>query len=274
MILVGGAYAMASYLMHRNAEQSESMLKKDAKVAVGSGAVADDAQLVAMADDATALPPIDATEPVIDALDVVIDADLGSAATIGSDAGAASNAGSGEEIELDPNTAEDLDPARGSAANAQDEAADAPKTKDEAEQHAPVAIGPQLATNVHDAVQLIKDGKRADAMASLRALQKKSPKSAYIPFLLGNLYFDQMWWGVGLEHYAEAIKKNNGYRNNPVINRNVIKMLSSGKTQQRAVNFLRGTIGHPAGQYLRYAAAHDPNPTVKKQAAMLARVIR
>ena len=39
--------------------------------------------------------------------------------------------------------------------------------------------------------QLIKAGKRDLALASLRALWKKRPQSAYIPFLLGNLYFDQ-----------------------------------------------------------------------------------
>jgi TolA-binding protein len=56
-------------------------------------------------------------------------------------------------------------------------------------------------------IQLIKDGKRDLAMASLRALWKKTPNSSSIPFLLGNLYFDQRWWAVAMEHYTAAIKK-------------------------------------------------------------------
>ena len=74
--------------------------------------------------------------------------------------------------------------------------------------------------------------------------------------------------------HQEAIKKNPAYRNNPTINRNVIKMLASGKTQQKATNFLRGTIGHYAAPYLRVAAKTEPNPTVRKLAGNLAKVIR
>jgi hypothetical protein len=204
---------------------------------------------------------------------------VGSAEGSGSGSGTGTGSGSAEEIEMDPKTANDLDPeaTTGSAASATEEAADAPKTKEEVETHAPPpppAAVPQIATNLHDAVALIKDGKRELALTSLRALAAKNPHSAYIPFLLGNLYFDQRWWSVAMDHYADAIKKNAEYRQNPTINRNVIKMLSSPKTQQRATNFLRGTIGHPAAIYLRFAAGHEANPVVRKQAAMLTRYIR
>jgi hypothetical protein len=91
--------------------------------------------------------------------------------------------------------------------------------------------------------------------------------------LLGNLYFDQRWWSVAMDHYAEAIKINSEYRQNPTINRNVIKMLGSPKTQNRATSFLRGTIGHPAVIYLKFAATHEPSAGVRKQAAVLARYI-
>src|SRR3569833_1840525 len=115
---------------------------------------------------------------------------------------------------------------------------------------APTPTAPQLATNVHDAVVLIKDGKRQEALASLRILQKKNPKSAYIPFLLGSLYFDQTWWSVSMDNYAQAIHINNAYKNNPVINRNLIKMLSSSKTQDRTTSNNRGK-GRPTHPYLR-----------------------
>jgi serine/threonine-protein kinase len=269
-LMIGVGVALTAYFLHRNAEQSDSELKKDARAGSGASIASGTGSSETVAADADQIAMI-APE---DALAAEPDAALADAAEAVADAAVGSNAGSGsaDEIEMDPNKAEDLDPQKGSAATAEDEAADAPKTKDEAEQHASPAA-PILATNLHDAVQLIKDGKHTEALNSLRALAKKSPKSAYIPFLLGNLYFDQQWWGVALDHYAEAIKKNAEYRQNPVINRNVIKMLGSNKTQQRATNFLRGTIGHPAAYHLRWAAKNEQSSLVRQRAANLAKVI-
>jgi hypothetical protein len=90
---------------------------------------------------------------------------------------------------------------------------------------------------------------------------------------MGNLHFDKMWWAVAMDNYAEAVHKNPQYKSNPVINRNLIKMLSSAKTRSRAEGFLRGN-GHPALTYVKYAAAHDGNPVVKKYAGQLAKQIR
>ncbi len=237
MVLIGGTAAMAGYLIHR----------------VGQGETAKPAK-----PDASVATFIDAAPPVV------------AVATVTPDA-AVMDGADDAEIEMDPAKAEDLDPSKGSAESAEEEAADAPASNEEAEKKAPTA--PQLATNVHDAVNLIKAGYREEALASLRVLKKKAPASAYVPFLMGNLHFDKTWWSVAMDNYAEAIHKNAQYKNNPVINRNLIKMLSSSRTRTRASSFLRG-IGHPAAIYVRYAAAHDPNPVVKKTAAALAKQIR
>jgi len=264
VILVGGASAMAGYLItHRDDRPKQPV-----------AATHDDAPTVAIAIDAAAAianaPALDAeAPPPIDAAQVaIIEPDA-------AQAGSAVGSGSGsDEIEIDPEKAEDLDPAKGSADTAEEEGSDAPASNAEAEQKAqtPTATAPQLATNVHDAVVLIKDGKRQEAITSLRLLQKKNPKSAYIPFLLGSLYFDQTWWSVSMDNYAQAIHINIAYKNNPVINRNLIKMLSSSKTRVRASSFIRG-MGRSAIPYLRYAAAHDPNSTVKKTAGTLVKQI-
>ena len=93
----------------------------------------------------------DATAPVLDAaLDAAPDvaADSGSGALDPDAAGSAQGSGSdaidegsasagSDEIEMDPNTAEDLDPEKGSAAAAEDEAADAPESGSAAEAKAP-----------------------------------------------------------------------------------------------------------------------------------------
>jgi hypothetical protein len=173
------------------------------------------------------------------------------------------------EIELDPATVEDPTPASTKPADAEDEAANAPKTIEEVEKRARAT--PVLATTLPAAVQLIKEGKRDLALASLRALWKKMPASSYVPFLLGNLYFDQSWWSVAMDHYSAAIKKNAKYRANPTLNRNVIHMLASNKTARRAQGFLKYTVGRSSLPYLRYAAQHDRNSQVRRLARWLTR---
>jgi len=177
----------------------------------------------------------------------------------------------GADIEMDPATAEDPAPASTKPSGDAEEAANAPATTEEVEKHA--AAAPVRATTLAGAVQLIKDGKRDLAITSLRALWTKAPASAYIPFLLGNLYYDQRWWSVAMDHYSAAIKKNGKYRANPTLNRNVIRMLASAKTSRKAQGFLRSSIGRPALPYVRYAAAHDANGQVRKLSGWLAKNI-
>ena len=282
MILVGGGAAMAGYFIHRHAEQEAQATPKVVEVRDAAPAVAIDAEpKTAFVAPGSGSGSAQAIAPVaIDAADtgsagsaeVPAPADAGIDAML-DDAGLPI-IGPPDEVEMDPAKAVDLDPAaKGSGVQPEDEAADAPKNVEEVEKK-PAPPQPQLATTLHDALELIQQGKRDLALASLRSLRKKNPKSAYIPFLLGNLYYDQRWWSVAMDDYADAIKKNAAYRTNATLNRNVIRMLSSNKTQTRAANFLKITIGRAAVPYLKQAAAHEDNPVVKKQAAVLARVIR
>jgi TolA-binding protein len=175
---------------------------------------------------------------------------------------------------MDPTTAEDPAPASTRPTNGAEEAANAPKTSEEVERHErekrPPAA-PALATTIEAAVQLIKDGKHDLAMASLGELGKKIPASAYIPFLQGNLYYDQRWWTVAMDHYALAIKKNAQYRSNPTLMRNVISMLGSDKTSRKAQGFLKFNVGRPAVPYLRHAAQHDASAQVRRASGWLLR---
>ncbi|MBA3453596.1 MAG: serine/threonine protein kinase, partial [Deltaproteobacteria bacterium] len=176
-----------------------------------------------------------------------------------------------EEIEMDPAAATNPDPTADEV-TADEEAPDAPEPTADVEAKLPVA--PTRAQTVAEAIQMIKEGKRTLAMSSLHALGKKSPKRGDIPFLLGNLYYDKLWWGVALEHYKLAIQKNGGYRSNGTLIKNSIRMLASDKTRRTAQGFLRYTIKRPALSYLKTAAKNDPNGVVRKHAAALARSIR
>jgi len=214
---------------------------------------------------------VDAGEPPADASVAELPSDSG--AERHDDAAEVAASGSGSDnLDMNPGTADYPAPAKGSAdGDDDDEAANAPKTTEEAEKHAPPT--PVIATTLPGALQLIKDGKRELAIASLTALWKKTPNSSSIPFLLGNLYFDQRWWSVALEHYTVAIKKNADYRANQILNHNVIRMLASSKTSRMAQGFLKYTVGKFALPYLKYAAQHDPNSQIKRLAGWLAKTI-
>ncbi len=268
ILLAGGAVA-AWYIRMR----PEASVSKDAGVAVlDPGPTTIDA----------AAPAAMSTDAALAAA-IVPDADLVAVVTLDAsdqgvpDAGEALDAsvteGSGDEIEMDPGAAVNPDP-NADQQTAEDEAPDAPETVEAAEAREPPPVQPVLATSVTASIQLIKDGKRDLALASLNKLWKQSPKSSYIPFLLGNLYFDKLWWSVSMDHYKAAISRNGGYRGNAVLNRNLIKMLASPKTVKKASGFIRSTIGKPAIPYLKQAAKSAPNDRVRRTAGSLAKTIR
>ena len=288
LLVIGGGAAVAGYVMKKRSASKKRTAKitqpmRDAGAAptpnpgtAGSAAVVEGGSAIEMIADAGVVvsdAPSDAVSSVAGARD---------AGHV--DAPRLDDAGlpiiedpfvNEEEIEIDPESADDPDPeaASGSAAP-EDEEENAPKSEAEVEKRTPKPPAPQLARSIHDAVVMIKRGKKDLALASLRALAKKNTNSAYIPFLMGNLYFDRKWWSVAMDHYQTAIRKNSGYRRNSTLNRNVIRMLASSKTRQRATNFLRGIIGKYAGPHLRWAAKNDKNPVVRKHAAVLSRYIR
>jgi hypothetical protein len=196
------------------------------------------------------------------------------------DVGSGGDAGSGEvlvgpgeiELEPDPVNADHAVPETEPTEN-EDEAEDAPATDEEVEKQ-PAPPAPKLARTIQAAVALIKQGERDLALSSLLQLKRKNPKSAYVPYLLGNLYFEKRWWSVALSNYRLAIRINSGYRKNGILIGKVVRMLASNKTAGKAAAFLRGTIGHPARTYVRFAAAKNPNPNVRRRAAVLAKQIR
>ena len=241
--------------------------------AIDPAALLPDAAAVAVEPVAPDAAPIDPATLLPDAAPV----DLVPSAP---DAGALTPTTNDDEP-ADPTAAVDLDPVAvaansgsGSATAPTDEASDAPDTTDDAVKHVEQPAAPTLAPTVAAAVQMIKNGDRELALASLNALERKNPRSAYIAFLEGNLYYDKRWWSVAMENYRDAIARNPAYRGNGILIRNVIRTLASPKTQGKAIYFLRKEIGHAALPYLRAAAKNDPNANVRKHAAALAKVIR
>ncbi|HEY3021584.1 MAG TPA: hypothetical protein VGJ32_15410, partial [Solirubrobacteraceae bacterium] len=133
---------------------------------------------------------------------------------------------------------------------------------------------PPRADTIRDVRSLIAAGRRGEAIAALERLREKQRGSAYIPYLLGNLYFERKWWTDGLESYRAAIKQNRSYRWRAVLIRNAIRALASNKTAGKARALLLRDVGGSATGYLRAAARGDPNPTVRARAAALAQQLR
>jgi eukaryotic-like serine/threonine-protein kinase len=123
---------------------------------------------------------------------------------------------------------------------------------------------------IADAKKLIAAGKREEAIRGLRKLQREIPKSAYIPYLLGNLYFEKKWWKDGILAYRDAIKNNRIYRKKAILNQNLIRALGSEKTKGKAIWTFEHYVGKSALPYLRKAAKSDKNPTVRRRASWLA----
>ena len=127
---------------------------------------------------------------------------------------------------------------------------------------------------VDDALALIKAGRKNEAVSALQQLRRLAPKSAYVPYLLGNLYFERRWYTQGLEAYRAAIANNKTYRARGTLNRNAIRALGADKTRFKATSLIRSVLGRAALPFLRSAAKSDPSSVVRQRAAALAKSIR
>ena len=131
----------------------------------------------------------------------------------------------------------------------------------------PTKIAP--ATSVAEALAMVKKGQRQPAIDGLRILWRKNPKKGVYPFTLANLYFQQRWWSIAMEHYRAAIKFSPGYRGNGVMIKNVIQALGNPKTRGKAYWFLKNVVGMKwARPYLK-VAAKSGKPAVRSAAKAL-----
>jgi hypothetical protein len=143
---------------------------------------------------------------------------------------------------------------------------DAPETQ-------PKPVPAKPVTSVADAQALITAGKKLEAIVGLQKLWRDNPKSAYIPYLLGNLYFERLWYTQGLQAYAGAVAADHSYRARATLNHNAIRALGAAKTASRAYAFIKIGLGRSALPYLRHAATSDPAADVRARSAALVRAL-
>ena len=130
-----------------------------------------------------------------------------------------------------------------------------------------VEPAPPTALTMASVRDLIRQKKTGQAMAAIQVLRRKNPKSADLPYLLGDLYFERRWWSDGLAKYREAIRLAGAYRKRASVQRNAILALSDDRTYPRARALLVKDIGRAATPRLKKAAKSDPSRTVRKRAS-------
>jgi serine/threonine protein kinase len=145
-----------------------------------------------------------------------------------------------------------------------------PKPTEPAVETAPVV------DSIADVERLIQQGRREDAIQGILRLRRSTfPRSGYLAYLLGNLYFDKTYWDDGLDAYIDAVKFTPQYRSNANVNENAIRALSHDQARHKASALFTEYIRRSGLKYLRKAAASDKNPKVRQRAkALMSRISR
>lgn len=138
----------------------------------------------------------------------------------------------------------------------------------------PVAVNPPDVKSLSDVHMLIDAGHLDAAILGLRRLRKQSPQNPYLPYLLGDVYFDRGWWSDALAKYREAIRLSPGYRKRSMIHKNAIQALGSKPTYARARALIVRDLGAFALRALDQAVTKNPSPVIQKRARAIAQQIR
>ncbi len=141
------------------------------------------------------------------------------------------------------------------------ESKSAAKTAQEIGSH---AASPSFA----DVQALIRGGKNKEAIGLLKKLRRSDPRNAHYPFVMGNLFFEQDWWGAGIAHYRAAIRLDSAYGKRSILIGNAIKALGNDKTYRKARSLIVKNIGQTALPMLKNAATED-TPKVRNRASTI-----
>ncbi len=154
-------------------------------------------------------------------------------------------------------------------------AAEPPREKVEPTEQKPAPKGDtsRAAKTLDDVRVLIEQGRTQAAIDGLVRLRQKNPNSPYIVYLLGNQYYEKMWWSDALDMYQQAIRLNSGYRKRRPLIRNAINALNSNKTRRKARSLILNHIGKAALPQLRFNAKKGKSATIRKQAKSLANIL-
>ncbi|WP_375758792.1 protein kinase [Corallococcus exercitus] len=130
---------------------------------------------------------------------------------------------------------------------------------------------PEQLPGIDEAHRLIAAQRRDSALALLKKLAVRHPKSAYVRYLEGNVDFDNLRWVDGVAAYRMTLRNDPAYRNAPTLIQNALRCLVSDRYHGLCEDFIRKDLGDAAVPYLEEAARTDPMANVRTRASMLLR---
>jgi serine/threonine protein kinase len=135
---------------------------------------------------------------------------------------------------------------------------------------APAPVVPSVDERLTNADRLIAAGEWEQALVVLQKARREKPDSAVVAYQLANLSLEHKRWGEGAQAARVAAERDPKYRSDERLVRNLVRSLASDKGYERSEDVLHGFGAGPV-PFLKDAAAHDKNPTVRQRAAELLR---
>jgi serine/threonine-protein kinase len=130
-------------------------------------------------------------------------------------------------------------------------------------------LAPDSTPGLADAAQLVRLGLRDQAITVLQDIRRSYPRSAYANFLLAVVYFEKLWWSVGVQHAQAAMQADPLYRRSPKLARLIVHALVSDAIWERAADFLVQEMAEFSIPYLEEAAQFDKSARVRARASQI-----
>jgi tRNA A-37 threonylcarbamoyl transferase component Bud32/tetratricopeptide (TPR) repeat protein len=131
----------------------------------------------------------------------------------------------------------------------------------------PKPVPHEIAVDVQNAEALLARGDREGARLALQQLLAAHPESARVHYLFGNLDFADGDRVRALGDYREAIRRDSGYKNDPVLRGNVRALLDRRAEGLDALGLLGEDVGAPALPEIVNCAKSCRDERVRKKAA-------
>jgi serine/threonine-protein kinase len=113
---------------------------------------------------------------------------------------------------------------------------------------------------------LIASEDYEEAVAILKRARKANPDNAELAFLSGKANFGRLWWSDGTDDFRDAIKIDDGYKDNPELLKIVLKgFITTPDVDDRIVDFMR-EVGAPFRPLLEETAEKHPKKSIRARA--------
>ncbi|HEX2658747.1 MAG TPA: serine/threonine-protein kinase [Polyangia bacterium] len=129
----------------------------------------------------------------------------------------------------------------------------------------PAPTPPSAEERKADAERLLAKGEWEQALVVLQKAHHENPQDAGIAYDLANAALEHKRWVVGAEAARVAGQRDNHFRSDERLVKNLIRGLGSDSGYERTEDVLHG-FGAAAVPLLKDAAAHDKNPVVRQRA--------